>query len=416
MNACVNVRSLPTSFGISVGTPRKRHLMAYCKEKHNWLCSIGIGRIGGLSLRIHVSFFVFAAWLLFVSRSVPMNDTIMDISHYSLLGLAILLVSSLLHELAHYYAVRKYGEFQPRPDRITLAPFGGVQTPEIEGDLLDEMMAAIAGPLVNLTICGIAAIVMSFTNSIRFGELIQLTPSSGLLEGSLLLVTGKLIFWCNWLMFLINMIPAAPFDGGRISRVICTWQQPDLEDIYKGRELSRNNHLAGIIASRFARLIAAALLVAACCCWTETSYGFGALWFILTVLGIYVFFHSRLTEDAHMSMWLRERDAMLSHTHRQAPDDASETGLVIRPRPDPYGTDVYMEKHHAQIFKPSEQLLEAHRDNEQHLREQQEVEDDRRLDTILSHVHRSGLESLTPDDRDFLQRVSARYRDRNQAR
>ncbi|MFW6170260.1 MAG: hypothetical protein ACODAD_07205 [Planctomycetota bacterium] len=42
-----------------------------------------------------------------------------------------------------------------------------------------------------------------------------------------------------------------------------------------------------------------------------------------------------------------------------------------------------------------------------------EAEEERRVDAILSRLHVGGLECLTPEERDVLERASARYRSRS---
>jgi hypothetical protein len=44
--------------------------------------------------------------------------------------------------------------------------------------------------------------------------------------------------------------------------------------------------------------------------------------------------------------------------------------------------------------------------------QQQEADEERSLDEILERLHRHGRESLSPEDRALLERVSARYRSR----
>ena len=44
--------------------------------------------------------------------------------------------------------------------------------------------------------------------------------------------------------------------------------------------------------------------------------------------------------------------------------------------------------------------------------EEIEAEEERMVDAILSRLHTEGLESLSPAERELLERVSARYRSR----
>jgi hypothetical protein len=58
------------------------------------------------------------------------------------------------------------------------------------------------------------------------------------------------------------------------------------------------------------------------------------------------------------------------------------------------------------MWKKNRQLLKEQR------RREREVSDESRVDEILARLHESGIDSLPPEDRAILQRVSARYRSR----
>ena len=49
-------------------------------------------------------------------------------------------------------------------------------------------------------------------------------------------------------------------------------------------------------------------------------------------------------------------------------------------------------------------------------REQIEADEEERVDEILARLHESGFDSLSRDERGILERVSARYRDRQNSR
>src|SRR3954469_8008845 len=117
--------------------------------------SIPAGRIAGIDIRIHFTFFLL---LLFVI--VP--DLANPITPGRALGLvAIVFGSVVLHELGHALVARHAG----LPVRaITLLPIGGVTTMETSQSGPPapdtEIRIAAAGPLVNFVIAGIAALVI----------------------------------------------------------------------------------------------------------------------------------------------------------------------------------------------------------------------------------------------------------------
>jgi PDZ domain-containing protein len=109
-------------------------------------------------------------------------------------------ISLVLHVLAHAAAARLVR--QPMPDSLTLLACGdGAQRwPEVASGAR-ELLVAAAGPLVNLLLGGLGYLVW---NSVT-------DNSIGLIA----------LFLCgfNLWLFAINLIPAFPFDGGRIFRL-----------------------------------------------------------------------------------------------------------------------------------------------------------------------------------------------------
>ena len=108
----------------------------------------------------------------------------------------------LLHELGHALAARRYGI---KTRDIVLLPIGGVARLErMPEKPQQEMVVAIAGPLVNVVIAGILFTLVGWHHSI-----IEAIERGGLPE-TLLLV--------NVVMIAFNLIPAFPMDGGRMLR------------------------------------------------------------------------------------------------------------------------------------------------------------------------------------------------------
>ena len=116
-------------------------------------------------------------------------------------GILVLAVVSLAcHSLAHRGAARLGGEKPPA--QLTLLVFGeAAQTwPGAAGGAREFLIAA-AGPLVNLLLAGLAYLVWA-----------------GAADNSINLMALFLCGFNIWL-FVINLIPVFPFDGGRIFRL-----------------------------------------------------------------------------------------------------------------------------------------------------------------------------------------------------
>ncbi len=110
-----------------------------------------------------------------------------------MLFLATTLVA-IEHELAHALVSAKRGY---RLTKILLMPYGAVIEGDLEGlSAKDEIAVALAGPLCNLC------------TAVFFLALWWLYPS--------LYPYTDLAFDASFSMFLVNLIPAYPLDGGRV--------------------------------------------------------------------------------------------------------------------------------------------------------------------------------------------------------
>jgi Zn-dependent protease len=136
------------------------------------------------------------------------------------LGLVgIVFGSVVLHELGHALMAR--GSGVPAKG-IILLPIGGITIldeahviPDPVNGWKRDIRIAIAGPLVNLFIAGISALVLlvvipGFSFTAR-----PLLHSSALLRS---------IVWANVYLGLFNLLPAYPMDGGRVLRALFSRQ------------------------------------------------------------------------------------------------------------------------------------------------------------------------------------------------
>lgn len=116
----------------------------------------------------------------------------------------------LMHEFGHCLAA-KWCDLEVKS--ITMLPFGGVAAiGDLKGDPKKELLVTFAGPFVN------AALVSFFSLPL-------------LLVGSMpvWLATAVLLgWWINVMLFVFNMIPCFPMDGGRILRATLTLYWGDL--------------------------------------------------------------------------------------------------------------------------------------------------------------------------------------------
>ena len=170
--------------------------------------SLHIGTVAGIRLELHVTFLLFVAWVAF-SQGIASGNPSRAIAAVLLMLLVFACV--VLHELGHALAARRYGI---RTRDIVLLPIGGVARLERMPDRpSQEIVVAIAGPLVNVVIATVLVVVMRLLHRPVGLEYLN----NGLLE-TLLAV--------NVLMVLFNSIPAFPMDGGRVLRALLALRLP----------------------------------------------------------------------------------------------------------------------------------------------------------------------------------------------
>src|ERR1039457_905139 len=173
--------------------------------------SIPVGRLFGIEIRIHLTFLFL---LVFVwSTEATAQDASAALRGLALVG--IIFGSVILHELGHALVARDSGI----PAKgIILLPIGGITgldeahaVPAPINAWKRDIRIAVAGPLVNLAIAGLSAIVLlavipGFSLTTR-----PLMHSSALLRS---------IVWANVYLGLFNLLPAYPMDGGRALRAV----------------------------------------------------------------------------------------------------------------------------------------------------------------------------------------------------
>lgn len=145
--------------------------------------ALSIGSVAGIPIRLHISLLIVIGLLAAFSGG-------------GILGILLLVVglfgSVALHELGHSLVARAKGAYI---HEIVLYPIGGVaRISNIPKRPVDEMAVALAGPAVSLAL------------AIAFWLLGVLVPP--------FVYLGEL----NLMLFLFNLLPAFPMDGGRVFR------------------------------------------------------------------------------------------------------------------------------------------------------------------------------------------------------
>ncbi len=173
--------------------------------------SIPVGRLFGIEIRIHLTFLFLLVFLW--STAAATQDATAALRVLGLVG--IIFCSVVLHELGHALVAR--GSGIPAKG-IILLPIGGITILDEAHAIPDPLNAwkrdiriAVAGPLVNLFIAGLSALVLFAAIP---GFSLTVRP---LLDPRALL---RSIVWANLYLGLFNLLPAYPMDGGRALRAV----------------------------------------------------------------------------------------------------------------------------------------------------------------------------------------------------
>lgn len=192
--------------------------------------SIKIGSLAGVPVRLHITFLLIIPVFSYVIGSditytVGLLEAVygtenLDISLLAagmtpyLLGGAVtlcLFAAVFLHEMAHCLTAIRYGH---RVNEVTLMLLGGISEIDDRGRSTpkSEFWTAISGPLASLFI-GILSGAVAYA-LVGFTALSAESPLPDLILFYIFGYLGIL----NIFLFLFNMIPAFPMDGGRILR------------------------------------------------------------------------------------------------------------------------------------------------------------------------------------------------------
>jgi Zn-dependent protease len=335
-----------------------------------------MGRWLGIPVRLHVSFLLLAIFLFFaLTRSQPAN-----IAAYAGLFVLVWFLCAILHEAGHCIAVTRLGG---RTDGVVLTPLGGLSHYTYLQEPQRELIAVMAGPLASF--CGWfagACLLFAWGDVSLVGLLNPLDPKNLLADAPPLRIALGLSVFVNWTLVLANLLPAVPFDLGWALRCLL-WPQ-------------MGHQRAMLVVRRVSIVVVVGLFAAAF--WTgtrETSFVIPA-WLPLAVLGVCVASFVFSPVDAYQEDGGDEEvfgyDFSQGYTSLERRDDPSAAhgaGPLRR----------WIERKRAE--------REAHR-----LRIEQEEE--RQVDRILASLHDGGIDSISPEERALLYRVSARYRSRSE--
>jgi Zn-dependent protease len=366
--------------------------------------SFPIGRLFGIGVRVHIMLPLVALGLILRATS---KDSGVSLGEASLVML-LLFVSILLHELGHCLAARAV---DGDASEMLLWPLGGLAYCDLPHTPKAHLVCAIGGPAVNAGLALLAGGALAFAALVpplnplgspyqprlwhwrdggyraaaapraaevepvaseRAGTHAEVAPPRPAANPPLApwQIIAAQIFWINWLLLLINLLPGFPLDGGRILQAILWWQSGDY------RSAMSTASYAGFFVT---------LAIAVYAIVVNSVLG------ILLALFIYVSCKQQLValeaggDEAPLGYDFSQGYTSLEGAAPQAPPRRKRPNLVQR----------WLQRRAALRAKREIERREA---------------EDRRMDELLDKVQSAGIASLSDEERRFLARVSARYR------
>jgi Zn-dependent protease len=207
--------------------------------------ALTVGRIAGIPLELHWSFFALLALVVLAQLSGGAAAV-----GAGLAWIGILFASVVVHEVAHCVVARRRGV---QVLGILLLPIGGMsRMGSLPGDPAGEAAVAAAGPAASFAIGAVAIVAGALLGSHVF-------PPT-LVVGSWWARVG----WLNVFLGAFNLLPGFPMDGGRLLRAALARRRTPLA--------------ATRIAVRVAYVVAVGLVVT------------GIVWDLwLVVIGVFVY-------------------------------------------------------------------------------------------------------------------------------
>lgn len=335
----------------------------------NW--SFRAGRVWGIDIHIHVTFLIGAVILVWMDlpkvgeAPIPLGSVLID----ALGTYAILFAIVLLHELGHCWGARTMGG---EADQVLLWPLGGLAQVNPVHHPRAHLVTTLGGPMVNVAICalcsGALTLWMGSLGAVPWNPLHPTTP----VDVTLFPTTGQAwllrVYGTSYFLLLVNLLPVFPFDGGRIVQALL-WSKRGYRS---ATEIATSTGMIG------------AVVIALFGLFTDQSW----LLMMIAVFGYLTCWQTRRE--------LREQTTLgFGGDAEDYGDEAAlESSRAARPR-----RATWLQRHRAR--RAAMKALEERRREEEH---------ELRVEQILAKVSKTGLASLTPQERAELEEETRRKR------
>jgi Zn-dependent protease len=352
---------------------------------------IRLGRWFGTTVRVHIFLILFVASELLMALLATSAEAGLRRFVQTACWLSLLLLALIVHELGH--AVCAY-LLDSEQDEVHLWPLGNLVGPSGSPRPGEHFLVALAGPITSGALflgialglnlfAGAHCVINPFGNVDAAGfpfdsgapSLADKTLAKPLHPIWLLGWFGYL----NYLLFIANLLPALPFDMGRMFRAYLA-----STSVVSSRDT--------IYAPWTAHATAAILFIAGLVRLLFRARMDGLTLILLAVLiELLVRSESRMLEDGGYF-----EDGVFGYDFSEGYTSLENSAAKVRPY--------------------RESALRRWRRRRSELRRQRriirEAAEERRMDEILDKLYREGRGALSEEEHRFLVRVSARYRNR----
>lgn len=393
--------------------------------------SIPLFRAFGIQVRLHILYIVITLGMILRAAYKTPDHWV----EFAFIWVFLLFVIVLLHEFGHCFAARREGG---EASEILMWPLGGLAYCDVPHTPRAHFNTAAGGPLVNVLICLVCTALLvpgkylpplnpfnteqlyspalhnwsdgsthhkagqfvftkKGTNEVvddysriftikdeANGTVHYFAGYEGKKETTELSLAGGIghydswilwtarLFWMSWILFLFNLIPAFPLDGGRLFQSIVWGRTGDFR--------------RGTLAAVYAGFIVAVLFILVSFWQTDP---------LLLGMAIFIWVFCR---QQYVALEMAENESVFGYDFSQ--------GYTSLEKDEPPPAK-------PKKLGPIKRWLQARRERKAQRDAEQRALDEARMDELLAKIHRLGKEALSDEERRFMDRVSARYRNRS---
>ena len=386
----------------------------------------------GTPVRLHAAFFVFALGLTLRQLQPPGGDRAVEIVLFTgpLFFLAI-----LVHELGRYLAARRCGGDL---EELLLWPAGGLRSAEFPHDPRGQVLGSLGGLAASgASVLAGSAVLIGFgfvpnlrpladpyltevrnhrdhrTYTSEFGFKVyksgssmpeELTPEQAKLtspaeiaehatriQGTNRAVLPRALVWLHrfvwlsWVLFLVNLLPAWPLDMG---------------GVLQGAVASRSDDQSAVAVTAYAGFVVAGLA-------TIVALGFNEVAPVLLATVVALIAYWRLVRPDEFDSGMGGMGGM-GNTNFGVGGSGGDYGGYGYSAPEEPAAPRERAKRQPMMkrFLLARAARRMHKENE---RRQADLD---RMDALLEKIAKTGQQSLTDEERRFLERVSTRFHNR----